>query len=82
MSFSDIVSTAGVMLILAAFFLSTFSIISAKSKIFFLLNLVGAAFACWGCILIHSVPFTILEAVWCAVAVIGLIKNFLREKSN
>lgn len=75
MNQADIISGAGVLLILAAFFLSTFNLLKEKSKLFFILNLFGGALACWGSVLIHSVSFTILEGTWAAVALIGLIKS-------
>ncbi|MEI7803142.1 MAG: hypothetical protein WCI97_10880 [Bacteroidota bacterium] len=75
MNLADIISGAGVLLILTAFFLSTFNLLKEKSKLFFILNLFGGALACWGSVLIHYVPFTILEGTWAIVAIIGLIKS-------
>jgi hypothetical protein len=75
MNQSDIISGAGVLLILAAFFLTTFNLLKEKSKLFFMLNLFGGALACWGSMLIHSVPFTVLEGTWAVVAFIGLMKR-------
>lgn len=71
---ADLISGVGVTLILLAFFLQTFNLISDKSAGYFLLNIFGAGLACWGSVLIESLPFTILEAVWTLVSVIGLIK--------
>ncbi len=75
MNQADIISGVGVLLILSAFFLSTFNLMKEKSKIFFLLNLFGGSLACWGSILIHSIPFTILEGTWAIVAAIGFAKK-------
>lgn len=74
MSFTDIISTIGVSLILLAFFLNTFSYLSATHKWYFILNILGGAFACYGSYLLQSIPFIILEATWTIVAVLGLIK--------
>jgi len=71
---ADLISGVGVTLILLAFFLQTFNLLSDKSPRYFLLNIFGAGLACWGSILIDSLPFTILEAVWTLVSVIGLVK--------
>lgn len=71
---ADLISGVGVTLILLAFFLQTFNLMSDKSAGYFCLNIAGAGLACWGSILIESMPFTILEAVWTLVSVIGLIK--------
>lgn len=74
MTYTDIISTIGVSLILLAFFLNTFKYISDKSKFYFVLNIVGGAFACYGSVLLNSLPFIILEGTWSLVALIGLIR--------
>jgi len=75
MTYTDIISTIGVSLILLAFFLNTFKYISDNGKLYFILNIVGGAFACYGSILLNSLPFIILEGTWSLVAFIGLIKS-------
>lgn len=75
MSYTDIISTIGVSLILLAFFLNTFKYVSDNSKLYFVLNIVGGAFACYGSILLNSLPFIIVEGTWSVVALIGLIKT-------
>jgi hypothetical protein len=75
MSYTDIISTIGVSLILLAFFLNTFKYMADTSKLYFVLNIVGGAFACYGSVLLNSLPFIILEGTWSLVAIVGLIKN-------
>jgi hypothetical protein len=75
MSYTDIISTIGVSLILLAFFLNTFKYIADTGKLYFVLNIVGGAFACYGSVLLHSLPFIVLEGTWSLVAMVGLIKN-------
>ena len=75
MTYTDIISTIGVSLILVAFFLNTFKYISDNSKFYFILNIVGGAFACYGSVLLNSLPFIILEATWSVVALVGLVKS-------
>lgn len=75
MSYTDIISTIGVSLILLAFFLITFKFLDAKSKLYFILNIVGGAFACYGSILLNSLPFIVLEGTWSLVALVGFIKS-------
>ena len=75
MSYTDIISTIGVSLILLAFFLNTFKYISDNGKLYFMLNIVGGAFACYGSVLLNSLPFIILEGTWSLVALVGLIKS-------
>lgn len=75
MTYTDIISTIGVSLILLAFFLNTFKYISDNGKLYFILNIIGGAFACYGSVLLNSLPFIILEGTWSVVALIGLIKS-------
>lgn len=74
MSQADIITGLGVLFILIAFLATTFAVLKEKSKAYYILNIIGAALACYGSILIKSVPFTILEAIWTVVAIIGLLK--------
>jgi hypothetical protein len=76
MSYNDIIGTIGVGLILLAYFYNTFGWINGKSKLFFLLNIVGAGLACYASWLINYWPFVILEGTWLIVSVIGLLKNY------
>jgi hypothetical protein len=74
MSYNDIIGTIGVGLILLAYFCNTVGWINGKSKIFFLLNIVGAGLACYASWLINYWPFVILEATWLLVSLVGFIK--------
>jgi hypothetical protein len=74
MAYSDLISGIGVTFILAAFFLSTFRLIRQETYLYYSLNIVGGAMACYGSILIHSIPFMILEGIWSIVAIVGLVK--------
>ncbi|MFN5134108.1 MAG: CBU_0592 family membrane protein [Chitinophagaceae bacterium] len=78
MQYNDVIGTIGVGLILLAYFLNIFSFIPKEGKLFFGLNIVGAALACYASILINYVPFIILEGVWCVVSIAGLFKSFLK----
>lgn len=75
MEFNDLIGTIGVGLILLAYFLSTFKLLSSTSTLFFLLNIVGAGLACYASWLIKYWPFVILEGVWCLVSLIGLMRR-------
>lgn len=75
MGYNDWIGSIGVGLILLAFFTSTFNFISGKSKLFFLLNVVGAGLACYASYLINYWPFVILEGTWMLVSLVGLIKQ-------
>lgn len=75
MNLPNIINSAGVSLILLAFILLTLGKTKQADKTYNLLNLVGAGLACYGAILISAIPFVILEAIWCVVAVYGLVKK-------
>jgi hypothetical protein len=71
----NIINSLGVSLILLAFILLTLGKVKQQQKIYNLLNLLGAGLACYGAILIDAIPFVILEAIWCVVAIYGLVKK-------
>jgi hypothetical protein len=75
MPVADIINSFGVSLILLAFLLLTLKKTSPQSVTYNLLNLIGAGLACYGSILINAVPFVVLEGIWCAVAVYGLLSK-------
>ena len=76
MTFTTLISSIGVSLILAAFLLNIFKLLTTDHKGYLLLNIVGGAFACYGSILLDSLPFIILEGTWSIVAIIGLFKSY------
>ena len=76
MTFTTLISTIGVSLILVAFLLTIFKLVSTDHKGYLLLNIVGGAFACYGSVLLDSLPFIILEGTWSMVALIGLLKSY------
>ncbi len=80
MNYNDIIGTIGVGLILLAYFLNIFSFIPKEGKLFFIMNIIGAALACYASVLINYIPFIVLEAVWCIVSVVGYLK--LISKTN
>lgn len=74
MKFADLIAGTGVLLILLAFLLQTFKIMNSSSRAYLLLNLTGSGLACYGSYLIGSIPFMILEGVWCLVSMLGLLR--------
>jgi len=47
MNYNDIIGTLGVGLILMAFFLNTIKLIENNGKLYYVLNAIGAALACY-----------------------------------
>lgn len=68
-------SSIGVTMLLAAFFLSIFKKIAQESLSYSILNIVGAGLACYASALIDFWPFVVLEGVWAAVAVVALART-------
>jgi hypothetical protein len=75
MSFSTIIGSLGVTLLLVAFFLNLFKFISQESSFYILLNIIGAALSCYASVLISYMPFVILEGTWSLVAVAAFVKK-------
>jgi hypothetical protein len=71
MTYSSIVGTIGVTLLLAAFFLHLFGFIS-RGRLYILLNIIGAGLSCYASLLIHYWPFVVLEGCWVLVSIAGL----------
>ena len=65
----------GVALLLTAFFLSLFKFIAQDGIAYIGMNIAGAGLACWSSWIIAFLPFVILEAVWCLVAVAALVRR-------
>jgi len=72
---ANITGIIGVAMILLAYFLHVFRFISGTGKLFYVMNIIGAALACYASWLIPYWPFVILEGVWCLVSVAGLLKR-------
>jgi hypothetical protein len=74
MEYNDIIGTVGVGLILMAYFLSTAKLMESNGKSYYVMNMVGAALACYASFLIIYWPFVILEGTWTLVSIYGLMK--------
>jgi hypothetical protein len=72
MTFSSIVGTMGVTLLLAAFFLNLFGFIG-RGKLYIFLNIIGAGLSCYASVLIRFWPFVVLEGCWVLVSALGLV---------
>jgi len=82
MSIADMIATAGVIILLVAFFLNLNKRVSANSYYYIISNIVGAGLCCFSSYLIRFYPFVILEAIWASVAVVSLFRNVPRGTSN
>ncbi|MFM2358610.1 MAG: hypothetical protein RLY16_603 [Bacteroidota bacterium] len=74
MEWHDIIGAIGVAITLLAYLMNTFSWIPKEGSLFFAMNAIGSALACYASILIVYYPFVVLEGVWCLVSIAGWIK--------
>lgn len=72
MSYSSAIGAFGVTLLLAAYFLNLFGYMPRESRVYVLLNIIGAGLSCYASLLIRYWPFVILEGCWCLISVAGL----------
>jgi hypothetical protein len=74
MKISDLLASIGVIVLLIAFLLNLYKRLSAESKLYSLLNFIGAAICCFSSYLIRFYPFIVLEGIWALVALGSLLK--------
>ncbi len=79
MSAVDWIGFSGVMLLLSAYFLVAFNMIKPHGFTYIILNCVGAAIACLAAVLLHYIPFIILEGAWFIIAFVSLLKLKLKH---
>ena len=72
------IGSLGVALLLLAFLLNIFKLLRSDGLVYLGLNLIGAVVACYSSYLIDFMPFVVLEAVWAAVAAVGLFRTLAR----
>ncbi|HTR31604.1 MAG TPA: hypothetical protein VMH27_20170 [Puia sp.] len=72
MSYSNIVGTVGVTVLLVAFFLHLFGFLS-QGRLYILLNIIGAGLSCYASVLIRYWPFVVLEGCWLVVSLLALV---------
>jgi hypothetical protein len=79
---ATIVGSAGVALLLLAFFLNLLRYLRADGALYLVLNLVGAALACISSYLIDFMPFVLLEGTWSVVAAVALGRRLLNARGT
>jgi predicted branched-subunit amino acid permease len=75
MNISTLIGSLGVGLLLVAYFLNLFRRLASDNKIYILLNILGAGISCYASILLHYLPFIVLEAIWCGVGIAALFRR-------
>ncbi len=72
---ATLIGSLGVALLLLAFLLNLFKRLRSDGYPYLLLNLVGAALACYSSYLISFMPFVVLEGTWAVVAAVQLART-------
>lgn len=72
---ATIIGFVGVALLLLAFLLNLLKILRSDGSLYLGLNVAGAGLACYSSYLIAFMPFVLLEGVWAAVALVGLVRR-------
>jgi hypothetical protein len=75
---NDWIGFIGVTILLIAFLLNLLNKMDKDTLIYIVLNIVGAGLACVASLLIHYMPFVILEGTWTIVSMIALV-NYIRK---
>jgi len=78
-SYSVVIGSLGVTLLLLAFLLNLFGLLSQNSLSYILMNIVGAGVSCYASYLIDYLPFVILEGAWMGIALLGLLRRILLQ---
>jgi len=76
-SAETLIGSAGVALLLLAFFLNLVRVLSTQSYPYTALNFAGASLAGYASYLIGFVPFVVLEGTWAVVAAVALVRQML-----
>lgn len=82
MKLNDWIGFVGISIILIAYFLNISNRLSKDGITYILLNIFGGALACLASVLIHYLPFIILEGAWTVISFISLLKYMnIRKKA-
>lgn len=79
LTFTEVVGSIGVFLLLIAFFMNLIGTLGAGSLAYVGLNLIGAGLACYASWLLDFFPFVVLEGTWAVVAALALSRIVIRR---
>jgi len=72
----DIIGSAGVLMLLLAYFLNLFNLIQKNGHAYIWMNFIGAGLACYASALLQYLPFIILEGLWSAISAAAIFKKY------
>jgi hypothetical protein len=70
---AEAIASVGVAIVLIAFALNVAGLLERTTVLYLGCNATGAALACLSSVMIGFLPFVLLEGVWAAVALSGLV---------
>jgi len=79
MILTDWIGSAGVAMLLVAFFLNLYNRIPKEGVLYLLLNVFGAGLACAASVMLDYLPFVILEGCWTLVSLVSLVRFMKRS---
>lgn len=82
MNTTDWIGTTGVTILLLAYFLHLINKISQHGLVYMGLNFFGAGIACFAAVLLHYLPFIILEGAWTLISLAALLRYLMRNKQH
>lgn len=82
MDYTLIIGFLGAGILLLAFVLNNFKVLTRDDLLFDLLNAVGAGLMVWYALLIGSVPFAILNAAWALIGIWDVLKTLAGMAKN
>ena len=74
---SEAIGSAGVALLLIAFFSNLYGFLDHRGRPYQVLNLLGAVLACAASLMIGFFPFVVLEGAWALVAAFALFRGLM-----
>ena len=75
MDTNEIIGSAGVFLLLAAYFMNLYGMLGHGSRTYQSMNAFGAGLAAYASYLIGFVPFVVLEGTWMIVSLVALARG-------
>lgn len=75
---SQIIQVGGSVLLLASFLLAQIGTLHQKSRMYLAMNTAGSAVLALDALAEHQIGFLLLEGVWSAVSVVGLLRDYTR----
>ncbi len=82
MTATDWIGFIGVTILLIAYLLNLAGKIAKDDALYLWLNFIGAGTACLASVLLHYMPFIILEGVWTIVSLVGIFQRNIKKSAH